>query len=197
MERERFSNDQVDQVLGQLLSGLAVFQAEVCSWLIDVDRGQRFLADGSPNLVQWLSARFGLRHERFAAGDLSLDQVDAISKMATADTEVGLIEECLGLSNAALDRAARRANPPTTQDEREMWERRCLFIQHSLDGLEGKLTAHLPGPDLHVVESAIRAGWPSSRRARSSQTRPPDGWPVMPWWSAPFMTMLALSASGG
>ena len=38
-----------------------------------------------------------------------------------------------------------------------MWERRCLFIQHSLDGLEGKLTAHLPGPDLHVVESAIRA----------------------------------------
>ena len=177
MERERFSNDQVDQVLGQLLSGLAVFHAEVCSWLIEVDRGQRFLADGSPDLVQWLSARFGLRHstagllvrvarrlqdlpvlrERFAAGDLSLDQVDAISKMANADTEEGLIEECLGLSNAALDRAARRANPPTTQDEREMWERRCLFIQHSLDGLEGRLTAHLPGSDLHIVESAIRA----------------------------------------
>jgi len=145
--------------------------------LIEVDRGQRFLADGSPNLVQWLSARFGLRpstagilvrvarrlqdlpvlRQRFAAGDLSLDQVDAISKMATPDTEEGLIAECLGLSNAALDRAARRANPPTTPDERKIWERRCLFIQHSLDGLEGKLTAHLPGLDLHVVESAIRA----------------------------------------
>src|SRR3970282_1514493 len=117
MEMERFSNDQVDQVLGQLLSGLAVFHAVVCSWLIEVDRGQRFLADGSPNLVQWLSARFGLRHstagllvrvarrlqdlpvlrERFAAGDLSLDQVDAISKMANADTEEGLIGGCIAL----------------------------------------------------------------------------------------------------
>ena len=55
MERESFSNDQVHQVLGQLLSGLAVFHAEVCSWLIEVDRGQRLLADGSPDLVQWLA----------------------------------------------------------------------------------------------------------------------------------------------
>ena len=84
--------------------------------------------------MQWLSARFGLRHataaqlvrvahrlqdlpvlrERFAAGELSLDQVDAISKLATPDTETVLIEECSGLSNAALDRAARHSNPPST-----------------------------------------------------------------------------------
>ena len=37
---------------------------------------------------------------RFARGEFSLDQVDAISKMATPETEVGLIEEALGLSNA-------------------------------------------------------------------------------------------------
>lgn len=34
--------------------------------------------------------------ERFAAGDLSLDQVDAISKMAIADTEGELIDTALG-----------------------------------------------------------------------------------------------------
>ncbi len=45
--------------------------------------------------------------ERFGAGDLSLDQTDAISRMATADTEEGLIEEALGLSNTVLDRKAR------------------------------------------------------------------------------------------
>jgi hypothetical protein len=139
MEGERFSNDQVEQVLGHLLSGLAVFQAEICEWLIDVDLSQQFLADGARDLVQWCSARFGLRHstaaqlvrvarrlqdlpllrERFAAGELSLDQVDAISKLATPDTEEAVIEECLGLSNAMLDRAALRAHPPSIADEVE------------------------------------------------------------------------------
>jgi len=132
MEREWFSNDQVDRVLGHLFSGVAVFYAEICEWLIDADLTQQFLADGSPNLVQWVSARFGLRHstaaqlvrvarrlqdlpllrEKFAEGALSLDQVDAISKLATLETEEVVISECLGLSNAALDRAARRADPP-------------------------------------------------------------------------------------
>jgi Domain of unknown function (DUF222)/HNH endonuclease len=176
MESERLSNDQVDQVLGHLFSGLAVFHAGICEWLIEVDRGQRFLADGSPDLVQWVSARFGVRHStagqlvrvarrlqdlpllrsRFAGGVLSLDQADAISKLATAETEEGLVEECLGLSMAVLDRAGRRAHPPSTEDELNVWERRALFIQHSLDGMEGRLTAHLPGSELHIVESAIR-----------------------------------------
>ena len=141
------------------------------------DRRQQFLADGAPDLVQWVSARFGLRHstaaqlvgvarrlqdlpllrERFAAGELSLDQVDAISRMATPESEAELIEEALGLSNAALDRAARRANPPTSEDERAAWEARWLTIQHTLDGTEGRLHARLPGAELHLVESAIRS----------------------------------------
>jgi hypothetical protein len=35
---------------------------------------------------------------RFAAGELSLDQVDAVSKLATPDTEEAVISECLGLA---------------------------------------------------------------------------------------------------
>ena len=176
MERERFSNDQVDGVLGQLFSGVAVFYAEICNWLIDADVSQQFLADGSPNLVQWVSARFGLRHStaaqlvrvarrlqdlpvlrsRFAAGELSLDQTDAISKLATTETEDAVIDECLGLSNAALDRAARRANPPSTADEREAWRVRWLSIQYTLDGIRGHMDADLPGLEMSLVESAIR-----------------------------------------
>ena len=176
MERE-FSNDQVDGVLSHLFSGLAVFYAEICEWLIDVDVSQRFLADGSPNLVQWVSARFGLRHstaaqlvrvarrledlpllwEKFAAGELSLDQVDSISKLATAETEEAVIAECVGLSNAALDRAARRANPPSTDDEREAWRVRWLSIQYTLDGIRGRMTTEMPGMEMSLVESEIRA----------------------------------------
>jgi len=176
MESERFSNDQVDQVLGHLFSGLAVFHAGICEWLIEVDRGQRFLADGSPDLVQWVSARFGLRHStagqlvrvarrlqdlpvlrsRFAEGVLSLDQTDAISRMATPESEEGLVEECLGLSTAALDRVARRANPPTIDDERSVWERRHLGLQWNLDESELKFGGSIPGAEGRLFESAVR-----------------------------------------
>ncbi len=94
--------------------------------------------------------------KRFGSGDLSLDQLDAIPRMATADTEAGLIEEALGLSNAVLDRKARRANPPTASDEKEAHRMRALWIQHTLDGSAGRLTAHLPNTDLEIVETAIR-----------------------------------------
>ena len=177
MEQERFTNDQVEQVLGHLFSGLSVFHASICEWLIDADLSQQFLADGSPNLAQWVSARFGLRHstaaqlvrvarrlqdlprlrEMFAAGELALDQVDAISKLATAETEEAVISESLGLSNAALDRAARRANPPSTSDEIEAWRARWLSIQYTLDGIRGRINAELPGEDMALVESEIRA----------------------------------------
>ncbi len=176
MERERFTNDEVEQVLGHLSSGLSVFQAEMCEWLIDADLSQQFLADGSPNLTHWLSARLGWRHstaaqlvrvarrlqdlprlrEKFAAGELALDQVDAISKLATADTEEAVISESLGLSSAALDRAARRANPPSTSDEMASWRERWLSIQYTLDGIRGRMTTELPGMEMSLLESAIR-----------------------------------------
>ena len=175
MERV-YSSDQVDGGIGHFLALSSAVLAAACDWLIDADRGQRFLADGARNLAEWISARFGLRHStaaqlvrvahrledlpvlrsRFAAGELSLDQVDSISKLATADTEEAVIADCLGLSNAALDRAARRANPPSTADEREAWRERWLSIQYTLDGIRGHLEADLPGPDLALVESAIR-----------------------------------------
>ena len=177
MERDGFTNDQTDGVLSHLFSGLAVFYAEICEWLIDADLSQRFLADGSPNLVQWVSARFGLRHStaaqlvrvarsledlpllrgKFAEGSLSLDQADAISKLATAETEVAVIAECLGLSNAALDRAARRANPPSTADGLEVWRVRWLSIQYTLDGIRARMTTELPGMEMSLVEFEIRA----------------------------------------
>ncbi len=175
MERE-WTPDVVESGIGQLLGLMAGAAAAVCEWLVVADRAQQFLADGSPDLVQWLSARFGLRHttaaqlvrvahrlqdlpvlrERFAAGELSLDQVDAISKLATPDTETVLIEECAGLSNAALDRAARRSNPPSLADERSVWERRRLGLQWNLDSSELRFGGNLPGVEGRMVEKAIR-----------------------------------------
>lgn len=176
MEVERYTADQVDEVLGQLFAGSSILLAQICSWLMVADSNQQWLADGAAHPSQWISARFGIRHstasqlvrvarrlqdlpvlkEKFSSGELSLDQVDAISKIATPGTEESLLKELLGLSNAALDRAARRAKPPTDDEARTAWEGRRLHIQHSLDGIEGQMSARLPGAELEIVEKALR-----------------------------------------
>ncbi len=176
MDWERVTNDEIEETLTHFVGLTSASQARVCELVAEVDRRQQFLADGSRTLTDWLSARFLIRHktarqlvsvarrledlpllsQRFAAGEFSLDQVDAISRMATADTEAGLIEEALGLSNALLDRKARRSNPPTVSDEKEAHRVRSLWIQRTLDGSAGRLTAHLPHLDLEIVETAIR-----------------------------------------
>jgi hypothetical protein len=89
-----------------------------------VDVRQSWMADGARSLTDWVAARLRVRHstavqlvavarrlsdlpvlgERFASGVLSLDQVDAISRIATADTEDAVIAETAGLSNHVLDR---------------------------------------------------------------------------------------------
>ena len=176
MERERHTNDQVEQVLSHLFSGVSVFHAEICEWLIEADVSQQFLADGARDVVQWLSARFGVRHstagqlirvarriqdlpqlrELFGAGELTLDQVDAISKLATPTTEEAVIAECLGLSNAALDRAARRARPMPTAGEQSIWERRRLGFQWNLDESELCFDGSLPGAEGKILEASVR-----------------------------------------
>ncbi len=133
------------------------------------------MSDGARSLVDWVAARLRLRHKtagqlvavarrlqdlpvlsaRFASGDLSLDQVDAISRMATVDTESGLIEEALGLSNTVLDRKARRANPLSADGERSVWERRRLVRQWNLDESELRFHGNLPGVEGKIFDEAI------------------------------------------
>jgi len=170
------SNDQIDEAFAHFHGLSSAGLANVCELIVEVDVRQSWMGDGARSLTDWVASRLRVRPvtacqlvsvarrlsdlpvltKRFAAGDLSLDQVDAVSRMATADTEAGLIEEALGLSNAVLDRRARRANPPIASDEVEVHRVRALWIQRTLDGASGRLTAHLPHLDLEIVETAIR-----------------------------------------
>jgi hypothetical protein len=169
------SNDQIDEAFAHFHGLSSAGLARVCELIVEVDVRQSWMSDGARSLTDWVAARLRVRNEtasqlvrvarrledlpvlseRFASGDLSLDQTDAISMMATADTETGLIEEALGLSNTALDRKARRANPPAGSDEQEAHRVRALWIQRTLDGASGRLTTHLPHAELEIVETAI------------------------------------------
>ena len=104
--------------------------------------------------------------ERFASGELSLDQVDAVSAMATPDTEEALVEESLGLSNAALDRAARRTRGLSEAEERTVWQRRRLGLQWNLDASELRLNGNLPGADLNSTPNSETSHEPRGSRPR-------------------------------
>jgi len=176
MDWSQATSDEIDRGFDQFGGLHAASAAELCVLIQAADVAQTWMSDGARSLTDWVAARLRVRpvtarqlvsvarrlsdlpvlSARFASGDLSLDQTDAVSRMATPDSEAGLIEETLGLSNALLDRKARRANPPTNGDEKEAHRVRALWIQRQLDGSSGRLTAHLPHLELEIVETAIR-----------------------------------------
>jgi len=177
MEWERVSNDEIDVAMDQFSGLAAASLARVCQLITEVDRRQTWMTDGARNLTDWVASRLRVRHplasqlvsvstriaelpvlsDRFARGELSLDQVDAISRMATAETETGLIEEALGLSNAALDRQARRQRGIRPDQETSVWERRRLIRQWNLDESELRFRGNLPGIEGRILDQAIDA----------------------------------------
>ena len=99
MEWREASNDQIDEALDRFAGLSAAGQARVCDLIAEVDGRQSWMADGARSLRDWVAARLGVRHstaaqlvavarrlvdlphvkDRFCSGELSLDQVDAIS----------------------------------------------------------------------------------------------------------------------
>ena len=175
MDWSRSSTDQVELALDHFSGLAAAGLARVCELIGEVDRRQSWMADGARTLTDWVSARLRIRHEtaaqlvgvtrrltqlpavseRFAAGGLSLDQVDAISRLATSDTEGEVLGAISGLSNAMLDRAARRRRGITAEQAATVAERRCLVRQWNLDQSELRFHGRLPGEAGRHFDTAI------------------------------------------
>lgn len=175
MEWRDASNDEIEEGLEQFAALSAAAVARVCSLIAEVDARQSWMADGARNLVDWVAARLRMRRSSasrlvsvarqladlpelrkcFAAGELSLDQVDAVSRVATKDTEDSLLRETAGLSAAALDRLARRRRAVGEDEARSVWDRRRLVRQWNLDESELRFHGRLPGDQGRVFDEAI------------------------------------------
>ncbi len=175
MEWSLATPDEIDRGFDHFGGLRGATDAQLCSLIRAADVAQTWMSDGARSLNDWVAARLRVRHSvarqlvsvarrlqdlpvlsrRFASGDLSLDQADAISRMATANTEEGLIEEALALSNIVLDRIARKANPPSVSDERTVSDRRALWMQWNLDESELNMRANLPALEGEIVQKAV------------------------------------------
>ncbi|HEX6219897.1 MAG TPA: DUF222 domain-containing protein, partial [Acidimicrobiia bacterium] len=175
MDWERATADQIDEAFDHFLGLAGAALARVCDLIAEVDRRQAWMTDGAANLTDWVSAKLRVRHstarqlvsvarrlidlpmvrKRLASGELSLDQADAISRMATPETERGLIEEAMGLTNAALDRRARTDLGVSMEKAKSVWERRKLVRQWNLDESELRFNGRLPGAEARMFDQAI------------------------------------------
>lgn len=175
MDWSRASVDEIDRGFDHFGGLQSAAVAHLCDLIQAADVAQVWMRDGAKSLIEWVSVRLRIRNAtarqlvgvsrrlvdlpflsaRFACGDLSLDQVDAISTMATPETEEELIDEALRLSNHELDRKVRRNAPPSQDDERTIWERRRLVRQWNLDESELKLWGNLPAAEGQILDQAI------------------------------------------
>jgi hypothetical protein len=176
MDWERVSNDELDEAIDHFAGLSSAGAARVCEVISVVDVRQSWMADGARSLTDWVAARLRVRHstavqlvavarrlhdlshlrDRFASGELSLDQVDAMSRIATLETEESVIAEMAGLSNHELDRQARRRQGVSEEDAKTVWERRSLFRQWNLDESELKFRGRLPGPEGRLLDPSYR-----------------------------------------
>ncbi|MGB7859375.1 MAG: DUF222 domain-containing protein [Acidimicrobiia bacterium] len=175
MDWSHATPDEIDRGFDHFGGLNAASHAEICRLIQTADSSQTWMRDGARTLSEWVSVRLRLRTEtaaklvrvarrlddlpiltsRFCAGQVSLDEVDAISRIATAETEIEVLNEASRLNNAQLDRMARHANPPSADDERTVWERRRLVRQWNLDESELKFHGNLPAVEGALFDRAI------------------------------------------
>lgn len=189
MDWERVSSDAIDETVEQFSGLVSAGWARVCELIRVVDVRQSWMADGARNLTDWVAARLRIRHEtavqlvgvarrladlpvlasKFSSGMLSLDQVDAISRLVTPESEAALVEDLAGLSNAVLDRRARRQRGLSTEEENSVCVRRRLVRQWNLDESELRFRGRLPAAEGRIFDEAI------DRRVDEMGTNPETG----------------------
>jgi hypothetical protein len=175
MEWREATNDQIDEALDHFAGLSSAAMARVCDLIAEVDARQSWMGDGAGSLTDWVAAKLRIRHKTatrlvavsrqltglphvracFSAGDLSLDQVDAVTRMASPETEEAIVDEAMTLSSAALDLKARRRRSVSEEEAMSVWERRKLIRQWNLDESELRFHGRLPGAEGRVFDQAI------------------------------------------
>ena len=177
-----------------IAAGINRGYAEFCELLSEADRGQEWLADGSPTIVPWMAARFGIEEsfgrrlarlaqrledlpelrKRFGAGELSLDAVELLSEVARPETEHALIEDALGRDLHDVGRIVSRAKPPTIEQSADDRATEWVSTQWNLHHRRMRVGGQLAGVGAQYVEDRLVEG--AKRIPRNPETGQYDDW---------------------
>lgn len=180
--------------MGEVATRINRELASFCELLVEADRAQEWLADGSPTPQQWLTARFGLDagygrrlvrlgrrladlpelRKRFAVGELSLDMVEILSEVATPQTELDLIEEADGRDLTDIARLASRTRPPSNEESARKRESEWTSTQWDLHHRKMAIRGELYGADAQMVEDRLVAT--AKEMPKNPETGEYDDW---------------------
>jgi hypothetical protein len=187
---QRPAGDRMASIAARINRDYAVF----CELLAEADQSQEWLADGSPSIVQWLSARFGIQEsfgrrlaklakrlqdlpelsKRFDTGELSFDAVELLSEVATAENELDLIEKAKDRDLHDIARIASRAKPPSTGESAEARSAEWLSTQWDLRRQKMRVAGQLTGVGAQIVEDRLVEG--AKQIPKNLETGEYDGW---------------------
>jgi hypothetical protein len=156
---------ELEELECELATLAAHLYAGTCRWLEllgELDRRGGWAAEGSGSCAAWVAWRCGLtaraarEHVRvarrllelpatraaFARGEVSYAKVRALSRVATAESELDMLELARVLTAAELERTVRCYRRVTTAEARAQLERAFLSVSWNPDGsleLHGRL----------------------------------------------------------
>jgi hypothetical protein len=175
MDWNAASTADVEEVFDHFSGLSSAALAKLCEAINEIDQRQSWMTDGARSLTDWVAARARIRHEtaarlvsisrrladlpvvaeRFGAGDLSFDQVEAVSRIADASSDEEWADRVQGLSAGEFDRLVRGRRGISGVEAGSVWERRRLVRQWNLDESELKFHGRLPGDQGRVFDVAI------------------------------------------
>ena len=146
---------------------------------------EAYRADGARDLAEWLARRFAMAPYRaretarvaqaladlpriaaaYAEGELSWDQLRALTRYATPETDEELAVTVRGLSLSSIEAAARKARRKSAHEARLEHDQNWVTLYRSGECL--RLKGELFGEWAARVEKAIE-------RSLSRQPKPPD-----------------------
>jgi hypothetical protein len=169
MDWERFSNDQVEEILAVAERKFSEGRALQIEALEELDRRQVFTADGCRNLSEWVGSRLDIGsdtartlvrtmrrtadkpwiRQALADGSISFDRAEVLSRISE---NVGMLDhlDISGLRREAADRVEL-----SSEDEMKSAEDRYLIMQPSLDESWWTLRGGLDGVTGAVIDQAL------------------------------------------
>ncbi|HLF99091.1 MAG TPA: DUF222 domain-containing protein [Acidimicrobiia bacterium] len=178
--------DQIETALEQTHALSCVLSAQFLSLLGELSEREAWAGDGARSLGEWVAARFAMspyaaREQARVAqalrslpsiagahadGRLSFDQVRALTRYATPETDTDLAREAEGLSLRTLEFRARRTRKTSKAAARDLEDSRWLTMFWRGDRLV--VRGEFVGAEAKAIELALL-------RALEGQPRPADG----------------------
>jgi hypothetical protein len=167
------STAEIADAIGQLQAIQNLAHRRQLRLIAEYDAAQAWREDGATSMAAWLSYSLNVTHatgaeearvagaledlpavgDAYANGELPRDQLRALTRFATSETDASLAVEAPKLSAAQTYRMAARHRPVTTEDEDGAHRTRCFGLRETPHFT--RLSGRLPHAEAAVVAKAL------------------------------------------